>query len=459
MITNMKLKISIVLISLTIISILTSCTKDDNAYKVGESFDNSDATIGYSDKLSCSISTVMLDSMITSKKKKIFFGYNIDPVLGSICANSYIPLTKTTSFIIDEEAIYDSIIIYFKPDGTYAGGDTLAEKTINIYQVTEEITPTKINYSENLFSNNSFAYNPKPLTSITFLPRPMGKKIVRGHLPDSLGQLWFNKLQDDTDPDMKTSELFLQYFKGIVVIPQTKDKKWSMTFVKTSSSNSQTSIDEADIKEFEVRIYYRIPSSETEKYYSFQIPSDSYLFTNFIADRTNTIIENIHADNTKLSSDKTANTSFIQAGGGLILKVDIPSIEEIFSINPRISILDAKLIIRPLKKTYDDINYPLPQYLYTASTDYSNDIMENLFDISGNLIIGSLDEEDSDDPYYTFNVTKFIRDKLNNVDQNSDAILITLSEDENATSFTRLIIADQELSEDDVVLKLYYLTY
>jgi hypothetical protein len=439
-----------------------ACSSDSDYYDVGENFYKTDATIGYTDQLTVNASTVSLDSMITSDKNVLFFGYNKDSVLGSLSTETYIPLIFDNTISFNSDYRFDSIVIYFKPTGAYSG-DTLSEKTIDFYHVTENIEPDEENNLSDykLYNNNSFAYESLPLGSVTFLPRPGHKTLVRARLADSLGQLLFDKMMNE-DRDLSSDELFLEYFKGIVAIPRTKDKSWSMTFKTSNSTNTESGDEEDDITQFEIRIYYDVPSSTDDNYVRLVLPSDSYLFTHFITNRSNTIISNIQGGESTLSSINCGNRAFIQSGGGLVLKLDFPDLRNILSYGNNVSVLDAYLVIRPIKHSYNDQEYALPNKLYSVLTDGSNLFLSELNDIEGNVASASLKYEDADNqnPYYRFSAINFVKYKLAQYDDNdkgSYSMLITLSETENATTFNRMIVGDQSLG--DIELQLYYLTY
>jgi hypothetical protein len=434
-------------------------------------FNDANGRIGYVDTFSVDISTIMLDSMQTSDMTAIFTGAVNDNLMGKMTAVSYIPFTFIGSSVPELiqndnfKIVYDSLMIYFRPTGDYLG-DTTTRKTVNIYRVNQIIEPKDKTVSDQLYNHDSFTYDSVPLATLSFLPRPASKRLLKAHLPDSLGQLWLNSIieyttERDDSSIVASPDNFLEYFKGIALVPQSPlDETWSITFKGQNTNDNTAGDEEEDVTFFEVRLYYHRSDQSDNSHVTFQIPTDSYLFTSFPVDRSNTVLANMKGGEFVMPSALTNHTAFIQSGAGLVTKITVPGLKDITTINRNITVLDARLIMRPKARSYND-NNPLPKTLYVNLTDFNNRGISELTDLQGNTVQGTLTygKPDNEDPYYSFPVMQYVSYKLSETEELPYSMLVTLSKIDNSTSFKRLLFEDQQLNQTNVQIQLYYFTY
>ncbi|MCK9206283.1 MAG: DUF4270 domain-containing protein [Salinivirgaceae bacterium] len=440
-------------IILSNIILFFSCVDDTETYKVGNVFTEKNSKITYVDSFTVNAYTIARDSFVSSSYNKVFLGYNNDEYLGKTTAISYMTLGYEDNLpSLDKKTRFDSIVLVLKQNGDYLG-DTMVAKKFSVYRVTDSIALSEDAYY--FYNIDSFAHENTPIATHTFIPRPLKNKVEYVRFPDSLGQAWLDWIIKDTV--ITTSSKFISHFKGLVLIPDTKDQSWSTSFYGLNSSDSYT---EESFNQVELRIYYKVPEAETNSYFAF-IPVDNYIFSHFTSDRSGTVSSILETGEGKIPSSQTDSKVFMQAGSGTGIKIDIPQIEWMYELGSNITVLDAKLIMRPTSGTFKKAS-SLPDNLSVYWTDKKNRNQGSLYDLDGETVISGYlkyDDEFNQDTYYTFSVLSFVIDKMESDEINNNTLMFYLSEESIATSFDKLIIDDQSASNNSFELQIYYYTY
>src|SRR3989339_171721 len=433
------------------LSLLTivSCNDSSEVFNIGEEFTNNDSKITYVDTITVQASTILIDSFTTSDYNKVFFGYNNDPILGKTLAESYVVFESANSLPdIDSRSTFDSLVIFMKQNGDYLG-DTSIVKEFNVYRITEDIE-----YGDNasaFYNIDSFAREETPLATKRFIPRPLRNDSITIKLPDELGELWYNWIDTSANSPLDTNSQFLDYFKGVVFVPVTTDESWLTSFNGYNSSSSKLQI--------ELRLYYSKHDVEENTYFSFT-PRENYIFTHFSIDRSGTVSSVLDTEGLKIPSTLTDNKVFMQAGSGVGIKIEIPQVEYMYDFGSNITVLDAKLIMRPSKGTYS-LSSLLASKLSVLWTDKMNRNLGDFIDVDGETVItGTKMFDDLDDePYYSFSILNFVLTKMATESTSYNTLMFYLPDESNATSFDKLIIDDQSASNNSFELQIYYYTY
>jgi hypothetical protein len=141
----------------------------------------------------------------------------------------------------------------------------------------------------------------------------------------------------------------------------------------------------------------------------------------------------------------------------MCIKIGFPSILNLKELYPYIKVIKAELVIKPSSGTY---SYPnrLPSTLHLYSTDNNNGLNVLFRDdqqqpLTGNLQIDKLYGEQTQ---YTYNVTSFISNLIEEGPFSKNALLLTSPAGISASGFQRLIVNDQTLAKS-IQLKLYIL--
>ena len=429
---------SIVIIYIITSVILNACS-DSNEFSIGKEFVESQTNLKIIDTFRVALSTVLLDSLSTSKTGLALVGSYKDDNFGEIDCSSYFDITLPTSDNIEDEAIFDSAAFIMSYTG-FNYGDTTSLMSIGIHQLAERITLNDDGY---LYNNSTFEYSQETLGTKIFYPGPNSSDTLVSIPVNAFGEELF-RLFVNKDNGITTNELFLDYVKGFVVTSYGQTNNVVLGF-------------HADANHLILKIYYHIEKEFPEsKEISITMGNESNQFNSIHHDFAGTYLNKLNADNNELLSAETENTAFMLASLGLMPKIQFPSLQDIFLEN-RWKILTAELIFKPVQSSYNI--FALPDEIYLYETDKHNLLGYVLTDGNQKAIVASfsLDEEFHEETSYTFNITRFIDNELSDGYFNSEhSLLIAPTGTKLSSTLDRMVI---EGKDPPVKLKLYYLTY
>jgi hypothetical protein len=281
--------------------LIVSCDSDTDAgeFVVGADYLAIKNKVISIDTVTIDVSTIKLDSLVTSRESRILVGNYDDPIFGKVKADSYFQVSTTAFNLYSQNSdtdatgyVFDSIAMILKYDDYYYA-DTTKVQTLNIHRVLKKFKP---NVEDDSFYNNStLNYNPTSLGTITYRPKPIGKDSINVKLSNDFGLELFNKFKNN---EITSSEEFADYLKGFVI---------------TSASNTSTSVIGFNLSSF-LRLYYSKGKSASEDYYmmDFSISDASKQFNAISADRAGTLIQDLPLSKMNLPSLNTGNKGFIQ---------------------------------------------------------------------------------------------------------------------------------------------------
>lgn len=429
------------------IILFTSCQTDnlEGDFVVGSDYLSVNNKVLLIDTLTVNVSTINFDSLVTSNRSRILIGNYTDPILGKVKSESYFELTPdsyTLGSSSDTETVnyvFDSISMILKYDRYYYG-DTTKVQTISIHQLTQKVKP---NLDDDSFYNNStLNYNTNSIGSRTFYPKPIGKDSVNIQMDASFGKNLFDKLKHN---EITSVDEFNDYFKGIVIKPST-----------TNSSNV-VGYTTACV----MRMYYKQANSNSEDTYTkdFTIADVSKQFNNISLDKTGTILQNLPDSRNKLASELTNNSAFIQSGTGVACRVDFPFVKQLKYISEKGVIVDAELIIKPIKNSASAL-YPIKDSLQVYECDHLNRISKILTNSDGSQMLAKLNttpDEFNENIGYTINIGSFLYQEMTKTYGAKSSLILTFPNISKGVN--RIVLGNQKNAENKLQLKIYYISY
>lgn len=397
------------------------------------------------DTLTVDVSTINFDSLVTSNQSRILIGNYTDPILGEVKSESYFELTPTTYTLgssSDTQTInyvFDSIAMILKYDRYYYG-DTTKVQTINIHQLTQKVKP--VVGDDSFYNNSVLSYDSKSIGSRTFYPKPIGKDSVNIQMDATFGKNLFNKLKNN---EITSVDEFNDYFKGIVIKPST------------ANSSNVIGYTTACV----MRMYYKQANSNSEDTYTkdFTIADVTKQFNNISLDKTGTILQNLPDSRNKLSSESTNNSAFIQSGTGIACRVDFPFIKQLKYISEKGVIVDAELIIKPIKNSASAL-YPIKDSLKVYECDHLNRISKILTYSDGSQMLAKLNttpDEFNENIGYKINIGSFLNQEMLKTSSSKSSLIFTFP---NITKgVNRIVLGNQKNTENKLQLKIYYISY
>jgi len=413
--------------------LLVSCSKDSEL-TIGKDFIKSTASLVYSDTMSLELSTLILDSIPTAGKKVALVGKYIDNNIGIVESMSYIHLGANT-YSIDEESVYDSLVLVLTSTGYYYG-DTLANYNLNVYRVSETI---EVKDNAGYLSNRSqFGVYPNTIGKKTINAKPLTNKEIRIPLDRQLGLEFTNKFRSSSNSFI--DESFTSYFKGIKLQVD-------------GETNSILGFLIADTLAV-LKLYYHIEGTENVDSVDIKSYNTSRQFNEIKLDETNLLLKKLSQE--PLLSKSLDNNSYVQGGAGIVTRIDFPTLKNLQFQNRKFEIINATLVIQPSLEM--NLAY-LPSKLSLFATNKHNDFIAQLADENGDAITGSLYQDNvyKENTCYSWNITSFLNHLINNQEDQYNGLLV-LPENYDR-EFNHVVIADQQKSEYRTKLKLLILYY
>jgi hypothetical protein len=148
-----------------------ACQKNPGEFTVGKEFIESQTELTLIDTFSVSLSTVILDTVITSGTGSLLIGNYRDEVFGKTTSHSYFQIGIPGNVDVENDDIYDSLKLVIKYNG-YSFGDTTKNQKILVHHLTEKI---EFDDGNAITSKTSFGYNPQPIGSIIYTPGPTAR--------------------------------------------------------------------------------------------------------------------------------------------------------------------------------------------------------------------------------------------------------------------------------------------
>lgn len=438
-----------ILILLFVLTLFSCGTDTDTGeFTVGSDYLALSNKVIMIDTVTVEMSTINFDSLVTSNRSRILIGNYEDPVFGKVKSDSYFQLSTTTYALnntgSDTQAVnyvFDSISMILKYDNYYYG-DTTRVQTFNIHRLTQKVKPNTDD--SNFYNNSTLAYDSQSLGTISFKPRPTEKDSINIRMNDQFGSDLFQKIKKREITDFDS---FTEYLKGLVLVPDTSN---SANVIGFSVSTSK------------VRMYYSKYQAEADEVpyiIDFTIADVAKQFNSISLDRTGTILQNLPASTSKLSSKLTNNQGFIQSGTGVACKIEFPNIKQFKNIATNGAIVDAQLILKPVNNSYSE-KYPLADSLSVYVGDNLNRISSTLVNSANSTVYGILNkksDEFNENIGYTIPIGNFLQKEMLKQSDSRSSLILTLPS--ISKSVNRIVLGDQKHLNNKIQLKIYYISY
>ena len=436
----MLIRLTVAFVLLFICVSQFSCTKPDVAFGA-DYLDNNYTNIVMVDTGTVALSTVFLDSFVTSSSGSAVMGKYQDPYFGTIAAETFLQVAPPTYEDIYSSTIFDSLEIILRPNKHFYG-DTTQPLQVLVHQLAEPVA-----FAENktaLYNVNTFPVNATPIGFKTIRLRPSVTDSISIRVSDVLGADLLNKLQQKDDI-VKTAAAFINYFNGL----------------RISSGNSNAFIlgfSDSVI----MRLHYDQKGVVTQnKTVDFTLSNNAIQFNHITINRAGTALSKLSSVNNEMVSSSTNNAGYLQTSTGSIVKISFPYLRDFLAIKNYLKIERAELIVKPVNNTFGGY-YPLPPNLRLSATTQLNQLGTDITSAGtgtatiqyGNLVIDNLLGENTG---YTYDVTSYLDTLIANPAANKNGLLLSAPSPAFQSDFNRLLVGDKNNSGGSIKLKLYYI--
>jgi hypothetical protein len=366
-----KLRILLLFLLPAIVSCTTSPLEE---FVVGKNFVKDQAGIIKIDTLTLQSSIVKYDSIISNSSGRFLIGSNYNAFSGYKRSSSFFTL-KFDGSIDNTKFVYDSLCLVLSYDAYY-DGDTTVTQTFKVHQLKEVM---ELNNSY-LYTTSKFKYDPVPLGTKSFQPRPKSKVQLNIRLSDALGNKMAKMIKLKRDTITSQDSLVKKFIHGIMITSETNCNGAILGFrtadLSSSTSTSSSQKNKEQLKP-EMRLYYHLspnPNELKDLYYKFSFVTDGIYFNQISGDPTNTPMEGIEASKNEYSSKQTGNQTIIQSGIQTFTKFKIPFLDNLTKSYSNPAVVGAILRLYPVKGTYNKTS-ELPDSLYVYKADKKNSLM------------------------------------------------------------------------------------
>jgi len=421
-------------------ALLMACSADE--FTAGENFIDSSLRTVIIDTCSIRLSTVSIDSVVTSGMSLLLAGSYSDTTFGRTGCTAYVPFTVPGSVSLpDADIVFDSINLSMALNGTWLG-DTLTQQSFKIHYLDEVI---ELPEDGEYYSTWSVPYTDEPLATVSFKPRPLTNSTISVRLPDEIGTDLLEKIIDEDESVIGTQERFMEYFKGFA-ITAADDNNSVLGFTLTDSTTV-------------LQIHYHYSALEREEGVIVISPLTARCFYGVVSDRSGTPFSNLHGND--LPSSETGNMVLVQALTGSYVRIEFPWLNNLLELGDYSNVTDAALFIFPVKGTYSD-EVPLPDNLslYVSNendvttnyiTTYSGDALQ-----TGNLTVDYLYSVDT---YYSYDITSFLQSQLGAIGISKRSLQLIVPQSSLAVTLNTLVAGDAHNQRYGMKLKVTYLIY
>lgn len=421
-------------------TMLAACSSDD--FNIGEKFMGSTIRTILIDTCTIRLSTVSIDSLVTSGKNSVLTGSFSDTTFGSTKCIAYIPFTVPGSGNRPEaDIVFDSIDLKIILNGTWFG-DTTGSQTLRVHLLDEVIAlPDDGEY----YSSWSVAYSTEPLTVFSFKPHPNLADTISVRLPDWLGEDLLDKMMDDDQQVLGSQERFMDYLKGIA-ITTGPDNKCVLGMAVGDTSMI-------------LRMHYHYSMLQRTEAVITVNPFTERCFYSVDTDRSGTPFFNLQGK--ELPSYETGNMVLVQALTGAYVNIDFPYLNNLLELGDYCTVTEATLKIYPVRRTYSGA-VPLPADLSMYISNEDDITLSYITTYTGDALqTGDLLKDDlfNIDTYYSFNITSFLQEQLGAFGIHRRKLQLIIPESKLAVTLNTLVAGDASHSRNRTQLKVKYLIY
>jgi len=435
-------KIKTVFWTVIALVVFSACKKyNDNIYL------NNDGTQGFdgytfSDSLKISSKTVREDSLKTDSLSQNLVGVLNDPIFGVYQASTFCEFKLPQIDKVISTETLDSVVLMLQYTSTSAYyGDLNSPLSFKVYELNQNMS------SSVSHSNQTLTYNSTPIAAFTGQVKlsdsiyitELGKQVKAAPgISLKLSNAAAQKLFNATLNDLHSNDNFLQFFKGIAIVPDQTPAVGSGVIPAFNLRGGFTKI----------RIYYN-DSLQSD----FKVIDNAKRFSEYQTSNSNAVI----AKQKSAAAATDFDTTYVQAMAGAKTWVQFPNLFSIIS-NPakKVAIGKAELVVRPLAGTFSS-PFSLPSRLLIVQPDASNGLNAPILDAFEPFYGGKYNSLNNT---YTFNITRHIQSVLTDYQvngKNSNKGLYIIVPSDLPIAPSRIVIDSRKrLQNEGIQLKLIY---
>ncbi|MDT8309562.1 MAG: DUF4270 domain-containing protein [Bacteroidales bacterium] len=378
---------------MVVIIFTIGCKKDDELGLDIIQKSGNQLGVNYTDTLSVFAYSMIEDSIRSDNYFLNLLGSYYDPLFGISNASVFTQLLLSSNSVdFGNAPVGDSLILYLQYAGFY--GDSNVLHNVTVYEIDQgEIFDIDSNYYSNqllshtnIVAQQQIMFNPTDSTVVDGVKKPalLRIKMDANGLTDKF-------INASGTAELSDNDAFLEFFKGlyIKVDPVTTESQGGIFYFNLGAENSQM-----------ILFYHNSTDTLT---YPFAISNAAARYNHF--DHNNYYEAKAEIKNQNLNG--LNDNVYLQAMGGIKIKLDIPWIKQLAS-EQNIAINRAELIFRVDPNDMNASKYTPPSRLAIARI---NDEGENAFTsdyLEGDTYLGGYYDKLKGE--YRFRITRYMQD-------------------------------------------------
>lgn len=421
------------------ILLLTSCSKPAGVIGVGIQPDDSKLTLGYNDTATVYAYSSPSDSVRSDYLSWNGIGSLNDPVFGHTNVGFYTQfILSSVNQFFGKERILDSLVLQLAYSGVFA--DTNKTVTAHVFEMAEGLEIETAYYS-----NLQLQLYPGDYGNISFLPDPFDTTIIGNDtLPGVLRLNLSNnnlalaeKLLGADTTDMKDSDIFQEFFKGLYVTGGPAEYSGSIAQFSLTSPLSR------------MTLYYRNESDtfKVQKAFDYYVTSTTARVSKYeqvFNTGDQDFIQQVVNGDTLLGAEKF----YLQGLGGVKTTIKIPNMAHWRKLGS-IAINEAKLELNGFE--VEPLWGAPPQLeLYKINEDESISYLDDYYE--GENYFGGVYNTSANN--YTFRITRYIQSLINDTTVKNNGLSLRVSIP--WVTPNRFIFNGHESDSTGIMLKILY---
>jgi hypothetical protein len=428
--------------------LLIGCKNDPNNFVVGGELVDVNSDVIISDTTKINAYTIKSDSIVTSGVSTVLVGRYQDGNFGNITASSYfrfaVPGLSKVNVNGIMNTVCDSVSLILK-SSRFSYGDTTLPYSIEVHQLSD--------YLDNYSILNGYRYNTSVvhyksgvLGRTTFVPRPGINPRTSISFSDSIKEYLFSLITKQLvfiSDYAQQQTVFLQNFQGVALMPPANGKSSSVLGFSAASSS--------------LYLLFYISTNGVKDTLAFSLTNPNLLYNRIEDDvkSNNSPLSQLTSNQLSLSSLKTGDVTYCQAGTGFMTKLEFPYLQNILMTSNHIRILNAQLLLYPLIGSYKTV--PLPTKFQLYQTQDINQLGGLVNDTTKSQL--HIDNQFGDQTAYYIDITNFITNFLQTNSYVTPSLIVTFSYKDNSTSLKRVIFSDGLFQVNSTRLRITYWRY
>jgi hypothetical protein len=411
----------------------------------GSLIDEDPTTVVYTDSISISARTFLIDSVSTyspslSEQLSLYlFGDYYDPLFGRSVSSFYIQPRPDIIRPDFRNSVLDSIIFMMPYHPIYPiAGNKDSEVGIKIQRIISDLDRNRVYYS-----NFVPSYSPEILGQKVFTPSLDSLPFVNfssgfsdtlyfPHVTIPLDNRLAAEFMSKDSSGYESDAAFLQFFKGLAILPTRQSE--NLLGFNLSSANAG------------IYIYYT-QDDTLKRRYAFKINDFSVKMAGYSNDYSQSIL--------KTTLDQSNDSVlFIQGMSGTDIEIDLSKLKDLKNVIVNRAEIELFVVDHPLN---DTAQFALPDQLvlsHKIGNDYFSIIdirtgSQNLNALFGGVLVSG---EDGMPSSYRMNITGHLQSVINNI--NDDKLILSIFPKRERAS--RALFYSSEHPKYGIKLRLAY---